>query len=187
MAAYRLASGGFNGDPVAALAAAALSVATYVPVVFVLEEVFFRGLLDTYLHGSDPGRDRGSALYGSALWGVWHLPVMSVALGVLTIPYLIAIHTALGYVLVTAWRRTGTWRRPGSPTRSAMRFATRSPSSSDGAPCRPCPPVPGSHRTYDRAGSVGGEPPGTYVRSSNRGCSGAEQAFRGHGAKEKRR
>ena len=113
MTAYRLASGGFSGDPVAALATAALSVATYVPVVFVLEEVFFRGAIDTYLHGSDSGQDRAFAVYGSALWGLWHLPVMSVALGALAIPYLIAIHTALGYVLVTAWRRTGNLAAPG--------------------------------------------------------------------------
>jgi hypothetical protein len=29
----------------------------------------------TYLHGATPGPDRTSALYGSALWGIWHLPV----------------------------------------------------------------------------------------------------------------
>jgi hypothetical protein len=38
--------------------------ATYLPVVFVMEEVLFRGLIDTYLHGSTPGPDRASALYG---------------------------------------------------------------------------------------------------------------------------
>ncbi len=113
MAAYRIATGGFGGDLVAALATSLVSVATYVPVVFVMEEVLFRGLLDTYLHGSTPGPDRASALYGSALWGLWHLPVMSVALGALAIPYLVAVHTALGYFLVTAWRRTGNLAAPG--------------------------------------------------------------------------
>lgn len=51
-----------------------------------LEEVLFRGLIDTYLRGSTRGPDRASALYGSALWGIWHLPVALLALGILTIP-----------------------------------------------------------------------------------------------------
>jgi membrane protease YdiL (CAAX protease family) len=113
MVTYRIASGGFNGNLATAVVTAMISVATYLPVVFVLEEVLFRGLLDPYLHGSTPGPDRASALYGSALWGIWHLPVMSVALGVWTIPYLGAVHTALGYVLVTSWRRTGNLAAPG--------------------------------------------------------------------------
>jgi membrane protease YdiL (CAAX protease family) len=114
MVSYRLVSGGFDGNLATSFATAMISVATYLPVVFVMEEVLFRGLLDPYLHGSTPGPDRASALYGSALWGIWHLPVMSVALGVWTVPYLVAVHTALGYVLVTAWRRSGNLAAPGS-------------------------------------------------------------------------
>ena len=117
MVAFRLASGGFHGNLAAAVATAVISVATYLPVVFVMEEVLFRGLLDPYLHGSTPGPDRASALYGSALWGLWHLPVTFIALGVLTIPYLVGVHTALGYVLVTSWRRTGNLAAPALPTR----------------------------------------------------------------------
>jgi membrane protease YdiL (CAAX protease family) len=113
MVVFRLASRGFDGNLTAAVATAMISVATYVPVVFVMEEVLFRGLLDTYLHGSTPGPDRGSALYGSALWGLWHLPVAFISLGVLTIPYLVAVHTALGFFLVTSWRRTGNLAAPG--------------------------------------------------------------------------
>jgi membrane protease YdiL (CAAX protease family) len=113
MVVFRLASGGFDGNLTAAVATAVISVATYVPVVFVMEEVLFRGLLDTYLHGSTPGPDRASALYGSALWGLWHLPVAFIFLGVLTIPYLVAVHTALGFFLVTSWRRTGNLAAPG--------------------------------------------------------------------------
>ena len=113
MVAYRLATGGFNGNVTAAITTTVISLATYLPVVFVLEEVLFRGLLDPYLHRSTPGPDRASALYGSALWGIWHLPVAFVALGVLTIPYLIAVHTILGYFLATSWRRTGNLAAPG--------------------------------------------------------------------------
>jgi membrane protease YdiL (CAAX protease family) len=113
MVAVRLASGGFDGNLAAAVATAVISVATYVPVVFVMEEVLFRGLLDTYLHGSTPGPDHASALYGSALWGLWHLPVAFLNLGILTIPYLVGVHTALGFFLVTSWRRTGNLAAPG--------------------------------------------------------------------------
>lgn len=113
MVAYRLASGGFNGNAAAAVLAIMVSVATYVPVVFVMEEVLFRGLIDTYLHGSTPGPDGASALYGSALWGLWHLPVAFLALGMLTIPYLVIVHTTIGYFLVTSWRRTGNLAAPG--------------------------------------------------------------------------
>lgn len=38
---------------------------------------------------------------------------MTVALGIWTIPYLVAIHTVLGYVLVVSWRRTGNLGAPG--------------------------------------------------------------------------
>lgn len=113
MAGYRLASGGFDGNVLAALATSLISAATYLPVVFVIEEVLFRGLLDPYLRGQAAEGHRASTLYGSALWGVWHLPVMGVALGVLTIPYLVAVHTALGWVLVRSWRRTGNLAAPG--------------------------------------------------------------------------
>jgi membrane protease YdiL (CAAX protease family) len=113
MVAYRLASGGFDGNITAALATAAISLATYLPVVFVMEEVLFRGLLDPYLHGSATGTDHPSTLLGSALWGSWHLPVAAVSLGMLTIPYLVVVHSVLGYFLVTAWRRTGNLAAPG--------------------------------------------------------------------------
>jgi membrane protease YdiL (CAAX protease family) len=113
MVAYRLATGGFNGNLTAAISTTVISLLTYLPVVFVMEEVLFRGLLDTYLHGSTPGPDRASALYGSALWGIWHLPVTFVALGILTIPYLVVVHTILGYFFVASWRQTGNLAAPG--------------------------------------------------------------------------
>ena len=113
MVAYRVATGGFHGNLAAAVTTAVVSLATYLPVVFVMEEVLFRGFIDPYLHGSTPGPDRASALYGSALWGIWHLPVAFLALGVLTIPYLVIVHTTMGYVMVAAWRRTGNLAAPG--------------------------------------------------------------------------
>jgi membrane protease YdiL (CAAX protease family) len=113
MVAYRLATGGFDGNLARAATTTVISVLTYLPAVFVIEEVLFRGLIDPYLHGSTAGRDRASALYGSALWGIWHLPVAFVTLGLLTVPYLIAVHTVLGYFFVNSWRRTGNLAAPG--------------------------------------------------------------------------
>jgi membrane protease YdiL (CAAX protease family) len=113
MVAYRLATGGLNGNFTAATTTTVISLLTYLPVVFVMEEVLFRGLIDTYLHGSAAGPDRASALYGSALWGIWHLPVAFLALGIFTIPYLVAVHSILGYFFVTSWRRTGNLAVPG--------------------------------------------------------------------------
>jgi membrane protease YdiL (CAAX protease family) len=113
MVAYRLATGEFHGNLAAAATTTVISLLTYLPVVFVMEEVLFRGLIDSYLHGSTPGPDRAAGLYGSALWGIWHLPVAFVTLGVLTIPYLVVVHTILGYFFVTSWRRTGNLAAPG--------------------------------------------------------------------------
>lgn len=81
MVAFRIVTGGFHGNLGGAVVVALISVATYLPVVFVMEEVLFRGLLDPYLHGSTPGPDRASTLYASALWGLWHLPVAALPLG----------------------------------------------------------------------------------------------------------
>ena len=113
MVAFRLATGGFDGNIARALATAGMSIATYLPAVFVIEEILFRGVIDPYLHDPAAGADRATALLGSVLWGLWHLPVVSVSLGLLTIPYLVTVHGILGYTLVAAWRRTGNLAAPG--------------------------------------------------------------------------
>jgi hypothetical protein len=52
-----------------------VSLGTYVPAVFVLEEVWFRGALDSHIH--HPGEQHGilSAALVSLLWSWWHLPI----------------------------------------------------------------------------------------------------------------
>ena len=82
----------------------------YVPAVFVVEEVFFRGLLDTHVHRT---ADSGgwSAVGIGALWGLWHLPLIHPsATGLLR---LLALHTAVGVPLSVAWRRSGNLAVPG--------------------------------------------------------------------------
>jgi membrane protease YdiL (CAAX protease family) len=89
----------------------------YLPALFVVEEVFFRGALDTYLHALDTGRGWASATYVSALWGLWHLPITVIAgprsLPVIVIGLLVA-QIALGIPLSMGWRRSGNLLVPGA-------------------------------------------------------------------------
>jgi len=39
--------------------------------------------------------------------------VVFVALGALTIPYLVVVHTLIGWFLIASWRRTGNLAAPG--------------------------------------------------------------------------
>ncbi len=48
----------------------------FFPVCFVLEEVTFRGMLDSHLHRPGESLRFTSALLGSILWGLWHLPIV---------------------------------------------------------------------------------------------------------------
>jgi membrane protease YdiL (CAAX protease family) len=113
----RAASAGAHGrrlDP--RLREMARSLALYVPVVFILEEVFFRGGLDSYLHRSDDRDPWISAGFVSALWGLWHLPLVLPGLlaasaawaGIIAVIIaLVSVHYAMGVFLTMGWRRSG--------------------------------------------------------------------------------
>jgi len=79
------------------------------PVGFMVEEVFFRGALDTYLHRGERGTGWLSAIYVSALWGLWHLPGQSLAFGHLlsTVVGLLVAQIAIGVPLSLWWRKSG--------------------------------------------------------------------------------
>jgi membrane protease YdiL (CAAX protease family) len=100
---------GTQWPAMAAVAAVAKYTALYFPATFLLEEVAFRGALDAHVHHEGEGRSWQSAVLVSALWGLWHLPVASVAssfpLPVL-VTELVVVHVALGVPLSFAWRRT---------------------------------------------------------------------------------
>ena len=86
--------------------------AIYFPVTFVIEEVAFRGALDSHVHHSGEGRGWQTAMFVSVLWGLWHLPVadgMSFPLLVLS---LVVWHCAIGVPLSLAWRRSGNLAGP---------------------------------------------------------------------------
>jgi membrane protease YdiL (CAAX protease family) len=50
--------------------------ALYFAVCFVLEEVVFRGAIDSHIHQSSDKHKWLSAIFVSILWGLWHLPTL---------------------------------------------------------------------------------------------------------------
>ena len=80
----------------------------YFPVCFALEEVSFRGALDAHLHR--PGERLGltSALLGSILWGLWHLPTLPAgSRGPEAAIALMVVHSLIGVPLAIYWRQSG--------------------------------------------------------------------------------
>jgi membrane protease YdiL (CAAX protease family) len=99
-----------------------------IPVVFMMEEVTFRGAIDSHVYhpGSRPDGVESSTVYGiasaimvSVLWGLWHLPIIplppqlphaSVFEHIVLVGYL---EWAVGPFLSLFWRRSGNLMVPG--------------------------------------------------------------------------
>jgi hypothetical protein len=107
-----------GGSPLLALndmPAVFKDILLYFAVTFVLEEVAFRGGLDSHVHPfgvrNSGARAWGSALFVSVIWGLWHLPPEMVA-GGQTFGELLAIdlfvHSLVGVPLSFTWRQSGT-------------------------------------------------------------------------------
>lgn len=83
----------------------------YIPLSFALEEVVFRGMIDTHIHPDVQKRSLASAFFVSVLWGLWHLPITSPTLGIkafaLKTGFLIFAHSIVGVPLSIFWRRSG--------------------------------------------------------------------------------
>ncbi|MGH2585834.1 MAG: CPBP family intramembrane glutamic endopeptidase [Dehalococcoidia bacterium] len=80
----------------------------YLPALFVVEEVLFRGAIDSYVHRPGEGTGWLSALFVSMLWGWWHVPVFypelplwEAAIAVLPMQVLVGVPLSLW------WRRSG--------------------------------------------------------------------------------
>ena len=87
------------------------------------KEVAFRGALDSHIYQPlTGGQQRGgsawlSAIFVSALWGIWHLPLLptgSAAAFGAAIPVLIIVHTLTGVPLSFRWRASGTLVLPAA-------------------------------------------------------------------------
>ena len=117
MAASALASHHDIGVPLSKLSLLLKQFLLYFTVTFVLEEVAFRGALDSHIYQlPTDGQRRGgsawlSAIFVSALWGIWHLPLLptgGAAALPAAIPVLIIVHTLTGVPLSFCWRASGT-------------------------------------------------------------------------------
>jgi len=88
---------------------AGLGTFLLMPRGFVVEEVFFRGALDTYLHAGERGVGWLSAIFVSALWGLWHLTAQDLTAGHLisTIIGLMFSQVVIGVPLSLWWRKSG--------------------------------------------------------------------------------
>ena len=100
-------------DPAGALQSFAISLLLYVPMVFVIEEVVFRGALDTYARGARQATDVASAVFVSLLWGLWHLPLVLAEEGLVRLPITLGFHVVVGLLLTMPWRRSGNLAVPG--------------------------------------------------------------------------
>lgn len=104
---------GFVTNPAGAIQAFGISFLLYVPMVFVLEEVFFRGALDTYARGPHLSNDRTSAVVVSLLWGLWHLPLVIAVSGLAQLPIILGFQLIVGLLLTFPWRYSGNLAVPG--------------------------------------------------------------------------
>ena len=123
MAASALASHYDIGVPLSKLFLLLKQFLLYFTVTFVLEEVAFRGALDSHIYQPPTdGQQRGgsawlSAIFVSALWGIWHLPLVptgGAAAFAAAIPVLIIVHTLTGVPLSFCWRASGTLVLPAA-------------------------------------------------------------------------
>lgn len=103
--------------PVSKLPSLLLNFSIYVPVCFALEEVVFRGALDTHVWQPDGTRVQSwiSALFVSCLWGFWHLPILpdQTPLSLLAAaPVVILVHALDGAFIAFSWRANGSLLLP---------------------------------------------------------------------------
>jgi membrane protease YdiL (CAAX protease family) len=75
----------------------------YLPVLFVLEEVVFRGVLDSHVQHEGEHHGILTAIYVSVLWGLWHYPIA----GGEAVIALILVMGTTGIFLSIYWRRSG--------------------------------------------------------------------------------
>ena len=87
----------------------------YVPALFLMEEVAFRGALDSHVRHPGEGHGVSSTIYGiasalfvSVLWGLWHHPIIPGPIW-----ELLPLQVIVGPFLSLFWRRSGNLMVPG--------------------------------------------------------------------------
>ncbi len=91
------------------------SILMYTPIVFVIEEVVFRGILDEHISENDQKINYWSIIYVSFLWGWWHLPATKGGTEELILASIILPinHTIVGFFTSLYWRKSGNLIAPG--------------------------------------------------------------------------
>jgi membrane protease YdiL (CAAX protease family) len=98
------------------------SLLLLIPVMFMMEEVAFRGAIDSHVRplgerhgvGSSTVYGIASAIVVSVLWGLWHYPIIPHELPVILIVIqLLWLQVTVGPFLSLFWRRSGNLMVPG--------------------------------------------------------------------------
>jgi membrane protease YdiL (CAAX protease family) len=91
-----------------------------IPVMFMMEEVAFRGAIDSHVRHPGERHDVGSTVYGigsaivvSVLWGLWHYPIIPHTSVIQVVATLLLLQVAVGPFLSLFWRRSGNLMVPG--------------------------------------------------------------------------
>jgi membrane protease YdiL (CAAX protease family) len=82
----------------------------YLPICFVVEEVFFRGGIDSYVQREGDRFGWLTAIYVSCLWGWWHMPTVPMHNAVEVVVIFIGapmLMFAPGISFSIFWRRGG--------------------------------------------------------------------------------
>jgi hypothetical protein len=110
--AWRRGPGAFR---LAAVPEALRWTALYFPVCFLLEEVTFRGAIDAYLYRPGEPRRWWSAVAGSFLWGIWHLPIIPLDQLNVATPLIVGLwHMTVGVPLCLSRRIGGNLAVPAA-------------------------------------------------------------------------
>jgi membrane protease YdiL (CAAX protease family) len=96
------------------------SLLLYIPALFMIEEVAFRGAIDSHVRHPGEGHGVGSTVYGiasaivvSVLWGLWHYPIVPHTSVIQVVAQLLLLQVAVGPFLSLFWRRSGNLMVPG--------------------------------------------------------------------------
>jgi membrane protease YdiL (CAAX protease family) len=96
------------------------SLLLYVPALFLMEEVAFRGAIDSHVRPAGERHGIGASVYGiasaivvSVLWGLWHYPITPHASVIEGVAEVLPLQVAVGPFLSLFWRRSGNLMVPG--------------------------------------------------------------------------